>query len=969
MQPAYRRRWTLIALCILVATILQYRRASSDHPPALDAAAAQLAVVMPFTAGDAPKVAANLRLWDDFPPCLRSLSHPKPSFYFYANKLPSNQLTSEVNTAVAALPSSVKRCFQDFHLINAEIPPELDHYDPDARDSSWVAGPNEQFYQLMSGNLTAPGTTHIFMMEPDTRPVQPGWLNQLAKVVAESEPFWVRGSAFRPDCAQRKTSHTNAADDCHQLGAEIADHINGNALYNIGDPAFGEFLDAVRASTFGKWPFDLAWMRYIRSPEKEALRRRVLKNFVYTDLIQNLGPQSFALHVFRRDNPWTFFVHSDAAGHNGTEPLDLSGSKELVLSPLADNPLQRTLLPALKLVANSKTNNVMLAFGTSNYLDLVRNFVHFVREAGIDNFVLIAMDADTVAWAEEEKVPYYSYIDEEVATLGGSDSYKSDGFRRVVNRRCSVISTALRGGFNILQSDLDVIWVKNPFPYFFNGDYEYEIQSDGRRGFTERDPAAPFRDFVNSGLFYARGTPRMADFYDILIRTVAENPHRREQHLLNTILQENVLRIHYRILDPTLFPNGFQYFARALPTRAGVEPFCIHNNWVDGKYTKEYRFREIGMWTQDPPEYYDTTERKYLAFYDPSTPNNGWNNQRNSLRAALAIAKILGRTLILPHFYSHHGKPVVVTLDYFLDYDTFSTTFPDFRESYFLDLVFPDPPERIFHIDIGPSSLGPLPKGVPLVTFKAKGEYRGATDREIETWFEPYQDEPLIRLSSAFRRFHKFVDPVENKAFNDLLYTGLTPAPFIRNTASFIAKKLTEAAEQKHGSPKFNCAHIRRGDFPSVHKGEKTTKELAQMLGTMMDKDRVTYITSDESGSYPFRDVFRQQFPQVHFWPEYNRPWFEHLYDDELGESMRVGAVEQRVCAWADKFVGNIYSTFTTHVCYLRTQLGRTGDSVCPDIYVPTMPCAPARMAPSIRLGYHGSKRCVVFMRTCSKRM
>lgn len=168
----------------------------------------------------------------------------------------------------------------------------------------------------------------------------------------------------------------------------------------------------------------------------------------------------------------------------------------------------------------------------------------------------------------------------------------------------------------------------------------------------------------------------MADFYDILIHTVHENSERREQHLLNTILEANVLRIRYRILDPVLFPNGFQYFTRAVSTRAGIEPFCIHNNWVDGKRTKEYRFRELGMWTQDPPEYFDKEKTKYLVYYEPSMADNSWSQVRASLRSALAIAQVLGRTLILPKFYSHHGQPVVVTLDYFLDYDEFSATFP-----------------------------------------------------------------------------------------------------------------------------------------------------------------------------------------------------------------------------------------------------------------------------------------------------
>lgn len=657
-----------------------------------------LAVVMPFTSFDVEKVQANLRGWTTTPPCAQPPPAPRPDFYLYSNKVLEEGMVTELQSFFDALPSSIKRCFNgeldaaqlapglradevyfatDFRFTHAEIPTEMDHYNPDARDSDWVAGPNEQFYQLMNGSRTAEGTSHLFMMEPDTRPVVSGWLNHLVKVVEDSEPFWIRGSAFRPACAQRKTSFVNAAEDCHQLGPEIADHINGNALYHIGDPKFVAFLDQVRASAFAKWPFDLAWMRYIRSPEKEGLRRSILKNIVYTDMIQNLGAAPFNLDELKAEHPWTYFVHSDNDGRSvDAAAVEERGATDVDVALLVNNPLRETLLPRLKLIATPGTNNVMLAFGTGNYLAVMRNFVYYVRTSGITNFLLIAMDKETVAYAQAEGVPYFAYIDDEIAKLGGSDSYTSAGFRRVVNRRCQIISTALRGGFHVLQSDLDVIWMKDPFPYFFNGDYEYEIQSDARRGFTERDPAAPFREFVNSGLFYARGTPRMADFYDILIHTVYENPQRREQHLLNTILEANVLRIHYRVLDPILFPNGFQYFSRAISIRAGIEPFCVHNNWVDGKHTKEYRFRELGMWTQDPPEYTSLTKHKFLAYYGPTIDNNGWNNVRASLRSALAIAKILGRTLILPKFYSHHGKDVVVTLDYFLDYDAFSATFP-----------------------------------------------------------------------------------------------------------------------------------------------------------------------------------------------------------------------------------------------------------------------------------------------------
>ncbi|ORY81273.1 hypothetical protein BCR35DRAFT_331682 [Leucosporidium creatinivorum] len=275
-----------------------------------------LAVVMPFTSFDVKKVQDNLRGWTTTPPCARPPASPRPVFYLYSNKALEEGVASELQGSFDALPSGVKRCFEDVRFTQAMISAELDHYTPDARDPDWVAGPNEQFYQLMNGSHTAEGTTHVFMMEPDTRPVISGWLSQLVKVVEESEPFWIRGSAFRAACATSKTVFGKASSngDCHQLGPDIAEHINGNALYNIGDPNFLAFLQEVRESKFTKWPFDLAWLLYSRLPDKEPLRRSLLSKIAYTDMMQNLGAASFDLKEFKTENPRTYFIHSDSDG-------------------------------------------------------------------------------------------------------------------------------------------------------------------------------------------------------------------------------------------------------------------------------------------------------------------------------------------------------------------------------------------------------------------------------------------------------------------------------------------------------------------------------------------------------------------------------------------------------------------------------------------------------------------------------
>ena len=52
-----------------------------------------------------------------------------------------------------------------------------------------------------------------------------------------------------------------------------------------------------------------------------------------------------------------------------------------------------------------------------------------------------------------------------------------------------------------------------------------------------------------------------------------------------------------------------------------------------------------------------------------------------------------------------------------------------------------------------------------------------------------------------------------------------------------------------------------------------------------------------------------------------------------LAREMRLGNVDQLLCSAADYFVGNKWSSFTHHVCYLREQRGVADACADSDIY------------------------------------
>ena len=121
-----------------------------------------------------------------------------------------------------------------------------------------------------------------------------------------------------------------------------------------------------------------------------------------------------------------------------------------------------------------------------------------------------------------------------------------------------------------------------------------------------------------------------------------------------------------------LFANGHGYFVQAAHERLGVRPYAVHAtyslDWHDG-LAKAQRFREAGLWAVDEPSYYSG---RFLAFNSSTPPavtrslarfisegspphNIGTHAAAlaayvHELRDALALARALGRTLILPRW-------------------------------------------------------------------------------------------------------------------------------------------------------------------------------------------------------------------------------------------------------------------------------------------------------------------------------
>ncbi|KAL3926763.1 MAG: hypothetical protein SGPRY_003153, partial [Prymnesium sp.] len=225
------------------------------------------------------------------------------------------------------------------------------------------------------------------------------------------------------------------------------------------------------------------------------------------------------------------------------------------------------------------------------------------------------------------------------------------------------VAKVVLAGYAVMHTDCDVIWLANPTPYLMCLPGSSVSSVDARfdcAPLLEADIAvssdnmSPGRDTqaragysaggtFNTGLLFIRPTKdgrRFArEWHRLVVRPDAGSRFASltsDQQVFNHMMRKpsqwpgisapqgaTVMRgwddsIKLGALPMALFMNGHGYFAAH--KRLGVRPFAVHATYSldnhDG-LAKAQRFREAGLWSVDPPAYF---EGKFLAYNSTISP-------------------------------------------------------------------------------------------------------------------------------------------------------------------------------------------------------------------------------------------------------------------------------------------------------------------------------------------------------------
>ncbi|XP_054808750.1 uncharacterized protein LOC129310871 [Prosopis cineraria] len=291
--------------------------------------------------------------------------------------------------------------------------------------------------------------------------------------------------------------------------------------------------------------------------------------------------------------------------------LEYSFKDKMLLSAPLELPFS---LESLLSVTADKNKTIVVTVAGYSYKDMLMSWVCRLRQLSVANFFVCALDEETYQFSILQGLPVFRDPLAPSNISFNDCHFGTKCFQRVTKVKSRIVLKILKLGYNVLLSDVDVYWFKNPVPLLQSfGPAVLAAQSDE---FKKEGPInLPRR--LNSGFYYAHsdnqtiaamekvvkhaatsGLSEQPSFYDMLcgvggIKRAGDN---------RCVEPETNLTVYF--LDRDLFPNGayLDLWQSNDVKAACLKKGCvvIHNNWISGRLKKLERQVLSGLWEYDP---------------------------------------------------------------------------------------------------------------------------------------------------------------------------------------------------------------------------------------------------------------------------------------------------------------------------------------------------------------------------------
>ncbi|KAH7301408.1 hypothetical protein KP509_23G024800 [Ceratopteris richardii] len=268
-----------------------------------------------------------------------------------------------------------------------------------------------------------------------------------------------------------------------------------------------------------------------------------------------------------------------------------------------------TLAEAVHAIARKKT--IIVCAVSQRHLPFLLNWIASIARHHRHHEVLIIAEDYATLYRVNEKWPGHAVLIPPAPQLQEEHKFGSHfarhtfvyllGFCDFTSRRPRHLLSILEFGYSVLYNDVDMVWVKDPFPYFKE---HYDLY---------------FTDDINVvSLHYRDGLPNICTcmlfvrpttggklvisewIKQIEAQVWSASNKANDQPAFNRALNKTASSVKGYLLPQEAFPSGGIYFRNASwRTETSGRHAIIHNNYIVGFDNKLKRFREFGLWYVD----------------------------------------------------------------------------------------------------------------------------------------------------------------------------------------------------------------------------------------------------------------------------------------------------------------------------------------------------------------------------------
>mmetsp|Transcript_20280 Transcript_20280/g.41434 ORF Transcript_20280/g.41434 Transcript_20280/m.41434 type:complete len:652 (-) Transcript_20280:1308-3263(-) len=257
------------------------------------------------------------------------------------------------------------------------------------------------------------------------------------------------------------------------------------------------------------------------------------------------------------------------------------------------------------ILSKMKTHTVVVLTCNFGQSELLMNFACSARSRGFDlsNILVFPTDFDTKELAEG--MGFTTFYEEKIMASipkAEANAYGDKIFTRVMFAKVVCVQLVNELGYDLLFSDVDVVWYRNPVDYFHERSldgFDVFFQDDGSR----QERYAPYS--ANSGFYYVRSNQKTKHlFRSLLYASDLINAWYSHQQVLIALLTEHnsLLGLNVKILPKEMeeFPGGVQFHrnkeAMKKILRGESDAYILHMSWTKNKDNKVLFFKQFGEW-------------------------------------------------------------------------------------------------------------------------------------------------------------------------------------------------------------------------------------------------------------------------------------------------------------------------------------------------------------------------------------